>query len=72
MTVPSGGRNPPGFHEQGEFGFTQNALVPEVYADTPEKLHGAAARSLLAHLDKLIAEERVQQSRGHYSLRPPH
>src|SRR6266446_1563748 len=31
MTVPSGGRKPPGFNEQGGFRSTPNALVPEVY-----------------------------------------
>jgi len=35
-------------------------LVPEVYAETPVHLHAAAARSLLAHLDKLVAEGRVR------------
>ena len=43
-------------------------LVPEVYADTPERLHAAAARSLLAHLDKLVAEGRVTEAGGCYRL----
>ncbi len=43
-------------------------LVPEVYADTPERLHAAAARSLLAHLDKLVAEGRVTEAGGRYRL----
>ena len=34
-------------------------LVPAVYDDVPAKLHGVAARSLRAHLDKLVAERRA-------------
>jgi glyoxylase-like metal-dependent hydrolase (beta-lactamase superfamily II) len=36
-------------------------LVPVVYADTPVKLHGAAKRSLYAHLLKLEADGRVSR-----------
>ena len=43
-------------------------LVPDVYVDTPERLHAAAARSLLAHLVKLVAEERVTEAGGRYRL----
>ena len=32
------------------------------YADTPGALHGLAALSLQAHLDKLIAEGEVRRS----------
>lgn len=38
---------------------TLDELVPVVYADTPVKLHGAAKRSLYAHLLKLAADGRV-------------
>jgi glyoxylase-like metal-dependent hydrolase (beta-lactamase superfamily II) len=34
-------------------------LLPVVYDDTPEEMHPIAARSLLAHLEKLVAEGRV-------------
>lgn len=37
------------------------ALVAAVYPEVPEKLRGAAARSLLAHLVKLGAEGRARQ-----------
>lgn len=47
-------------------GATLSELVPVVYAETPERLHRAAARSLLAHLTKLVAEERVTESAGRY------
>jgi glyoxylase-like metal-dependent hydrolase (beta-lactamase superfamily II) len=36
-------------------------LVPAVYADTPAHLHPLAARSLLAHLQKLVKDGRVRQ-----------
>ena len=38
---------------------TLEELVPAVYDDVPAKLHAVAARSLRAHLDKLVAEHRV-------------
>ncbi|MEP7206272.1 MAG: MBL fold metallo-hydrolase [Casimicrobiaceae bacterium] len=44
-------------------------LVPVVYADTPERLHGAASRSLLAHLEQLVGEGRAVASQGRYALR---
>lgn len=47
---------------------TLDELVPVVYADTPVKLHGAAKRSLYAHLLKLEAEGRVTQSGDHWRL----
>jgi glyoxylase-like metal-dependent hydrolase (beta-lactamase superfamily II)/8-oxo-dGTP pyrophosphatase MutT (NUDIX family) len=53
-------------------GATLPELVPVVYADTPVRLHSAAERSLLAHLDKLVAEGRVTESEGRYvGNRPP-
>lgn len=36
-------------------------LVPMVYDDVPARLHGAAARSLTAHLRKLAAEGRIHE-----------
>lgn len=43
-------------------------LVPEVYDDVPARLHPVAARSLLAHLEKLVADGGAQQSAGRYIL----
>ncbi|MCC7325672.1 MAG: MBL fold metallo-hydrolase [Burkholderiales bacterium] len=50
-------------------GATLSELVPVVYAETPQRLHSAAARSLLAHLYKLVAEERVTEAAGCYRAR---
>jgi len=36
-----------------------DALLPRVYDDTPVALHGLARYSLLAHLQKLVEDERV-------------
>ena len=47
---------------------TLDELVPVVYADTPVKLHGAARRSLYAHLLKLEAEQRVSRTDGCWRL----
>ena len=41
-------------------------LVPLAYDEVPSVLHQAAARSLLAHLDKLLAEGRVSESAGRW------
>lgn len=41
-------------------------LLPHVYDDVPAKLHAAAARSLAAHLAKLVAEGRVLERDGRY------
>ena len=35
------------------------ALVAAIYRDTPAALHGAAALSVLAHLEDLVARGRV-------------
>ncbi|MEW6688667.1 MAG: MBL fold metallo-hydrolase [Pseudomonadota bacterium] len=43
-------------------------LVPEVYDDVPPRLHPVAARSLLAHLQKLTAEGRARLASGRYIL----
>ncbi len=47
---------------------TAAQLVPLAYDDTPAALHGLAERSLLAHLLKLGAEGRVQESGGVWRL----
>ena len=52
-------------------GATCDELVPGVYADAPARLHSIAARSLLAHLQKLVAEGLVVESGGDTSdVRP--
>jgi hypothetical protein len=38
---------------------TLEELVPVAYKDTAEKLHKVAMRSLFAHLQKLVEEQRV-------------
>ena len=47
---------------------TEATLLPAVYNDTPEKLHGMAARSLLAHLIKLERDGRARQQGGVWSM----
>lgn len=46
-----------------------DTLLPRVYADVPVQKHRAASRSLLAHLAKLAAEDRVREEGGRYALR---
>ena len=47
-------------------------LVPSVYDDVPARMHRWAARSLTAHLAKLVAENSVRADDGRYTLvRPP-
>ena len=41
-------------------------LVPEVYDDVPFERHGAAARSLLAHLVKLVKDGAATEVDGVY------
>ena len=43
-------------------------LLPLVYDDVPARVHGAAARSLTAHLDKLVAEHAVRAEDGRFAL----
>jgi len=45
-------------------------LVPEVYDDVPARLHPVAARSLLAHLEKLVADGSAREASGRYILAP--
>ena len=47
---------------------TVDELVPDVYADVPAERHAAAARSLLAHLLKLVADGAVREVAGVYAL----
>jgi glyoxylase-like metal-dependent hydrolase (beta-lactamase superfamily II)/8-oxo-dGTP pyrophosphatase MutT (NUDIX family) len=48
-------------------GATLEELVPEVYDDVNPGLHAVAARSLLAHLEKLVAEGRARAASGRYA-----
>jgi len=48
---------------------TEAALLARVYEDVPAALHGAAARSLLAHLLKLRDEDVAAQESGHWQVR---
>ncbi len=43
-------------------------LVPFAYDEVPRVLHQAAARSLRAHLDKLLSEGRVSENGGRWRL----
>jgi glyoxylase-like metal-dependent hydrolase (beta-lactamase superfamily II)/8-oxo-dGTP pyrophosphatase MutT (NUDIX family) len=47
---------------------TLQELVVEVYDDVSPRLHGAALRSLAAHLDKLTAEGRARAADGRWAL----
>ena len=50
---------------------TLDELVPVVYADTPQRLHPVARRSLHAHLLKLQTEGRVWQQGERWKLSVP-
>jgi glyoxylase-like metal-dependent hydrolase (beta-lactamase superfamily II)/8-oxo-dGTP pyrophosphatase MutT (NUDIX family) len=43
-------------------------LLPLVYDDVPSRMHRWAARSLTAHLDKLVADGEVRPDAGRYAL----
>ncbi|HEV7478253.1 MAG TPA: MBL fold metallo-hydrolase [Burkholderiales bacterium] len=43
-------------------------LLPLVYDDVPARIHGVAARSLTAHLDKLVADGAARADGGRYAL----
>jgi glyoxylase-like metal-dependent hydrolase (beta-lactamase superfamily II)/8-oxo-dGTP pyrophosphatase MutT (NUDIX family) len=49
---------------------TAEALLPIVYSDTPKAMWPFAARSLLAHLNKLAAEGRVGHAAGGWRVAP--
>jgi hypothetical protein len=44
-------------------------IVPRLYADVTPALHGMAALTVQAHLDKLVAEGRVVAEGGTFRLR---
>ena len=46
---------------------TLEELLPDVYDDVSPKLHPVAARSLSAHLEKLVAEGRARFQGGRYA-----
>ena len=54
---------------EGRDGATCDELLPQAYADADPRVHGIAARSLLAHLRKLVAEGRATESGGRYFAR---
>jgi hypothetical protein len=43
-------------------------MLPLVYDDVPERIHRVAARSLTAHLEKLVADGAVRAEAGLYTL----
>ncbi len=43
-------------------------MLPLVYDDVPERVHRVAARSLTAHLEKLVAEGAVRAEESRYTL----
>ncbi len=43
-------------------------LVPLAYDDVPQRLHAMAARSLTAHLDKLVADGAARAEGGRFTL----
>jgi hypothetical protein len=43
-------------------------ILPLVYDDVPERMHRWAARSLTAHLDKLVAEGGLRSGPAGYTL----
>ena len=47
---------------------TLEEMLPLVYDDVPARLHGWAARSLTAHLQKLVADGAARARDGRYSL----
>src|SRR5258708_35634207 len=47
---------------------TPSEIVKVVYTDVPESVHKLAERSVIAHLEKLVAEQRIDQSDSRYSI----
>src|SRR5687767_15366979 len=43
-------------------------IVKAVYTDVPEKMHQLAARSVLAHLEKLVEEGQIEEREGRYQV----
>ncbi len=50
----------------GRAAATPEEIVAEVYDDVPARIHAIAARSLAAHLDKLVAEGKARRDGPHY------
>jgi glyoxylase-like metal-dependent hydrolase (beta-lactamase superfamily II) len=47
---------------------TVEEMLPLVYDDVPERIHRVAARSLTAHLEKLVADGAVRAVGGTFAL----
>jgi hypothetical protein len=47
---------------------TLEEMLPLVYDDVPARLHGMAARSLTAHLQKLVAEGAARAKGERFTL----
>jgi glyoxylase-like metal-dependent hydrolase (beta-lactamase superfamily II) len=47
---------------------TLEEMLPLVYDDVPQRMHGVAARSLTAHLQKLVADGAAHAKDGRYTL----
>ena len=47
---------------------TLEDMLPLVYDDVPPRVYGIAARSLTAHLQKLVADGAVREREGRYTL----
>jgi glyoxylase-like metal-dependent hydrolase (beta-lactamase superfamily II) len=47
---------------------TVEEMLPLVYDDVPERIHRVAARSLTAHLEKLVADGAVRAVGGGFTL----
>jgi glyoxylase-like metal-dependent hydrolase (beta-lactamase superfamily II)/8-oxo-dGTP pyrophosphatase MutT (NUDIX family) len=50
----------------GRAAATPEEIVAEVYDDVPARVHAVAARSLAAHLDKLVADGKARRDGPHY------
>lgn len=50
---------------------TLTSLLPRVYDDVPASLHALAARSLEAHLEKLLEDGELTQAEGRWSVIAP-
>jgi glyoxylase-like metal-dependent hydrolase (beta-lactamase superfamily II)/8-oxo-dGTP pyrophosphatase MutT (NUDIX family) len=50
---------------------TLEALLPKVYDDVPAAIHPVAARSLRAHLEKLVEDGELGFAADHWSVRAP-
>ena len=55
----------------GKAGVTLETLLPSAYDDVPQVLYRMAARSLQAHLDKLVEDGAVYQVTGSYFAAAP-